>query len=202
MISGRHIVAIACCLFLLANPSIFAQSLEASYNIRVLGMDVGKLKVTEERIGNDIIVEAITEVSVRIIFRFRVKYMQNSVYRDGALLQSSILTYKKGKLNSSTHLLREGDGYRLIKDGDTSFVHAKINYSGSLLYFHEPKDITYLYYEFDGVKKPIRKVGDHTYVVKDPRNGRESVFEYKDGVLMSSAIEHRLASIYTERLPD
>ena len=172
------------------------------YNVRVMGMDVGLLTVTEQVRGEDLIIEAITEVRVKIIFTYRVKYIQKSTYHRGELLKSSLLTYKKDKLNSSTYLIRNGDGYNMIKDGDSTFIPRPITYSGSLLYFHEPTDINDLYYEINGMKRPIKRMPSHTYQVTDPENGRESTFVYTDGILQTSSIEHGIATIYTELMTD
>jgi len=195
-------IVLAVGLFFLAGFNLPAQEQTLKYNIRVLGMDVGVLTVSERIEGGDTIVEALTDVKVRIVFTYKVKYIQKSTHRGGQLWCSSLETYKKDKLNSSTQLTRKGDGYQLEKDEETAYINNMIPYSGSLLYFHEPKGIADLYYEISGEKKPIRPIGDHTYRVIDPENGRESIFEYEEGVLQRSSIEHGIATIYTERLPD
>jgi hypothetical protein len=150
----------------------------------------------------DTIIHAITDVDVRILFRFRVKYIQESVYRSGELLSSSIKTYKNKQLKSTTTLIRSGEGYILTADQDTSFIHDVIRYSGSLLYFHEPLEVKEMYIELSGKKVQVEKTGDHEYLVTDPQNGRTSRYRFKNGELQGTAIEHRLATIYTERIPD
>jgi len=187
---------------LVSTKETYAQEQTLKYNIRIMGMDVGVLTVSERFVDGDTIVEALTDVKVRIIFTYRVKYVQKSIYRDGELLRSSLLTYKKDKLNSSTHLIKKEQGYTLVIDDDTTYVPANINFSGSLLYFHEPHDLADLYYEINGEKKPIDRIDESTYLVVDPENGRESVFEYEGGVVQRSSIEHGIATIYTERLAD
>jgi len=57
-------------------------------------------------------------------------------------------------------------------------------------------------YEISGEKKPLNRIDDNTYQIIDPNNGRESIYIYEDGILQSSSIEHRMATIYTELLPD
>jgi len=198
----RTIMITAISLILLSSLSLMAQEQTLKYNIRVLGMDVGVLTVKERIDGRDTIVEALTDVKVRIVFTYKVKYIQKSTHRGGELLCSSLETYKKDKLNSSTQLTRMGSGYRLETDEETAYIDNKIPYSGSLLYFHEPEGIAHLYYEISGEKKPIRSIGGHAYSVVDPENGRESIFEYEGGVLQRSSIEHGIATIYTERLMD
>ncbi|MEN8226293.1 MAG: DUF6134 family protein [Bacteroidota bacterium] len=201
-ISKNLLCIIFCFFFVVFFNEAMAQEQTLKYQIRVLGMDVGELTVTERVEGQDTIIEAISDVKVRIIFTYRVKYIQRSVHRSGELLQSSLLTYKKDELNSSTELIKTGDEYMLIKDGDTSFVHGHIQYSGSLLYFHEPANEKYMYFEISGEKAAVESTGAHAYRIIRPDNGRESDFEYSNGILQRSAIEHRIATIYTERLPD
>jgi hypothetical protein len=194
-------------LLLLAIAIILIQGLMAQeqtlkYNVRVLGMDVGVLTVSEWIENGDTIVEALTDVKVRIVFSYKVKYVQKCIYRNGELLNSSLLTYKKDRLNSSTYFTRKENGYDLVIDDESSFLDNSIKYSGSLLYFHEPSGIKELYYEISGERKPIASIGAHTYQVIDPDNGRESIFEYEDGKLKRSSVEHGIATIYTERLSD
>ena len=199
---GKILLIIVAMVLLINNNDSYAQERSIKYNVRAMGMDIGVLTVTENVNDNDIIIEAVTDVKVKIVFTFRVQYIQKSIYREGELLKSSLLTFKKGRLNSSTYLSKEGNGYKLIKDGDTSFVDSCIEYSGSLLYFHEPSNINELHYEISGEKKPLQYMGDHKYLVIDPENSRESLFVYKDGILQRSSIEQRLTTIYTELVSD
>ena len=198
----KQIIVLACLILMFIPQGLKAQEKTLNYNIRVLGRDVGILTVSERIEGGDTIVEALTDVNVKIIFTYKVKFVQKSIYRGGELLNSSMLTYKKDKLNSSTSMTKKGNGYALSMDDESSYINNRINYSGSLLYFHEPLGISDLYYEIDGEKKPITALGDHKYQVIDPHNGRESIYEYEDGMLQRSSVEHGIATIYTERLPD
>lgn len=198
----KLLIALSLSLLMFNSHHLYAQEQVLKYNVRVLGMDVGELTVSERIDNGDTVIEATTDVKVRIVFTYRVRWEQKSIHRGGELLNSSLLTYKKDKLNSSTYLTRERDGYLLEKDEETSFIGNSIKYSGSLLYFHEPSGISELYYEINGEMKPLTSIGDHKYRIIDPANGRESVFEYEDGILQRSSIEHGIATIYTERMPD
>ena len=169
------------------------------YNIRVFGMNIGQMTVNQVKTDTCTIVQAISEISVRIIFIYQVKYIQNTTYQFGELYQSSLKTLKKEEVNYDTRITKTEDGYILVKDGDTSRIEDKILYSGGLLYFNEPQNITSLYFEISGDKKPIERIDDHTYCITDPNNGRKSNYEYKDGILKRAVIRHRLATIYVEQ---
>ena len=202
LVTKKRIVAMLFGLAMITSLTGLAQDRIARYNVRVLGKDVGTLTVNETKNGSDLNIYAVTDVEVKIIFTYRVRYVQNSTYRNGELLKSSLQTYKKGRINSSTELIRHGKGYMLVKDGDTTYVDTHIKYSGSLLYFHEPVGVDNMYYEINGEKKPIAQTRSNTYQIVDPENGRESVYEYENGVLQRTAIEQKLATIYTERLSE
>jgi len=163
-----------------------------------MGMDVGTITVNEQIDGNKLIVEAISQVEVRIIFKIKVKYIQTSVYENGELVESSLKTYKKDKVNSDTRLTKKGNGYELNKDGEISYINDKIYYSGSLLYFNEPKEVKELYFEINGEKTTVEKLAD-MYIITDPHNGNKNEYSYENGVLKKAVIKHNIANVYLER---
>lgn len=168
------------------------------YNIRAMGMNVGTITVNQEKNGNKLNVEAISEVEVRIIFKIKVKYIQTSVYENGELVTSSLKTYKKDKVNSDTRLTKNGNGYILDKDGEKSQINDLIKYSGSLLYFNEPTNVKNLYFEINGEKTTVKLIGNHKYEIPDPQNGNLNEYEYKNGILSKAVIKHTMANVYLE----
>ncbi|NOX46710.1 MAG: hypothetical protein GXO89_07005 [Chlorobi bacterium] len=175
---------------------------KAKYNIEVFGMDVGELNVEQQIIGHDTIVKAITSVDFKFIFTYKGIYSQEGTYRNGELLQSHLKIIRKGKVSSDTRITKTGNYYTVIEgDEDTSYIYNKIRYSGSLVYFNEPVDISTIYYETSGEQKKIEAIGDHIYHVfkinKNKKNDYE--YEYEDGILKRATIRYPLANIYLER---
>lgn len=168
------------------------------YNIRAMGMDVGSITVNQETSGDKLIVEAISQVEVRIIFKIKVKYIQTSIYENGELVESSLKTFKKESVNSDTRLTKVEDGYELDKDGKKSFIKDVIKYSGSLLYFNEPKKVTDLYFEINGEKTTVEPLMKDKYLITDPHNGKKNEYNYKNGMLKSAVIKHNIANVYLE----
>jgi hypothetical protein len=183
------------------SPSVFAQSTDrtAKYHIRVLGMNIGEFTVNQKTMDKDISIQAITDVEVKIIFTYKVKYIQQSLYRQGSLWNSRVQTIKNGKVNSDIRLEKQGETYLLINDGDTTLIRDNITYSGSLLYFNEPSQVSYIYKERSGEKKPIKCIADHTYRITNGKDSRTNEYEYKDGMLVRAALIHPLAVIHLER---
>lgn len=168
----------------------------AVYDIHAMGMDVGTITVNQEINGDKVFVEAISEVEVRIIFKIKVKYIQTSIYSKGEMQESLLKTYKKDKVNSTTRLTKNGEGYTLDKDGEISYVKDVINYSGSLLWFHEPLDGMEMYFEINGKKTVVKSVGAHEYSITDPHNGNKNEYTFKNDRLKQAIIKHTMASVY------
>jgi hypothetical protein len=174
----------------------------AKFNIRALGIDLGEMTVTQVSEGEEVIVEATSEVEVNFIFTFEVRYVQYCKYRSGELLESSLKTYKKGEVNSDTRLTKVKDGYVLEKDGEVTVINDRITYSGSMLYFNEPKDVDSMYIEMSGAKDQVKHIGAHVYEVLDTESGRKRTYEYEGGKLVKTEIHYRLATIRTEKIKD
>lgn len=173
-----------------------SQFKKSIFNIRAMGMDVGTITVKQETIGDKIIVEAISEVEVRIVFKIKVKYIQTCTYVKGILQESLLKTYKRDEINSTTRLTKNGNGYTLDKDGEVSFINDIIKYSGSLLYFHEPKVGAPMYFEISGEKTIIQTLNTHEYLITDPHNGNKNEYNYKNGILKNAIIKHTMANVY------
>ncbi len=198
---GKYVVgSLAVLLFI---TSALAQSSErsAKYKIVVWGMNIGELRVTEKTENGDLSIEVITDVYVKMIVTYHVNYLQQSLFRNGMLWSSHVKTLKNGKINSDTHIEKQGENYLLIQDGDSSFVKGNINYSGSLLYFHEPVKSTSIYNERNGEKNVVRSVHEHTYVLLDKKGHKTNVYEYEDGELIHAELIHFLATIRLQYSP-
>ena len=168
----------------------------AVYDIHAMGMDVGTITVNQEIKGDAIFVEAISEVEVRIIFKIKMKYIQTSIYRKGEMQESLLKTYKKDRVNSTTRLTKKDAGYTLDKDGAISYVEDIINYSGSLLWFNEPKDGIDMYFEINGKKTIVKSAGTHEYSITDPHNGNKNEYTFENGMLKQAIIKHAMANVY------
>ena len=182
-----------CVLFF---SSLQSQNKTSVYDIHAMGVDVGTITVHEELRGEDLFIEAISEAEVRIIFEFRVKYVQTSRYRNGIMQESLLKTYKRDKVNSITKLTINNTGYTLNKNGKESQIQDIIKYSGSSLWFHEPKEGIAMYFEISGEKAKVKLISAHKYSIKHPDNGNKNEYTFKKGMLDQAVINHRIANIY------
>lgn len=189
-------------VMLLVFTRITAQAINqsAKYQILVWGMNIGEFTVEQKTENEDVSVKAVTDVHVRMIINYRVKYVQQSFYRQGILLTSRVETLKNGRIISDTQLEKLGDKYLLNKDGESTAIGGLITYSGSLLYFNEPKQIYNLYNERNGERSSIQNIDTHTYATLDKNGNRSNVYVYQDGILMRAELIHSLAIIHLRRI--
>ena len=195
----RYLVGLLFVVF--CASSVFAQEEQsARYNIWVLGMNIGDFTVKQTGENGNLDIQAVTDVEVRLLVPYRVKFVQNSTYKEGSLANFHVQTLKNGKVNSDTKLEKNGDSYVLVKDGDSTLVHENITFSGSLLYFNEPAGISQVFKERSGEVQKIEKVDKHTYRVSDEKNRKAHEYSYKDGILQEAELKHPLATVYLKRV--
>ncbi len=187
-----------CSLFIY--PLLDAQSNERflTYNIKALGMNLGQFTVKQICKDGVINVEGITDIKVQLLLSYQVKYIQETTHKNGHLIKSHLQTRKNGEVNSDTWMLAQVNDYLLIKDGDSTLIQDSINYTGSLLYFHEPVNVQYLYKEKSGDKRIIKLIGEHTYALVDEKGHTTHEYTYQDGILSRAKIKYPLADIYLE----
>lgn len=185
--------------FIIPVSSISNES-TSKYSISMLGANIGEFSVTQTNENGNLTIEAITDVNVKLLFSYRVKYVQNTVYNHGVLQSSRVETYKNGKLNSTTWLKRQGSAYQLVTDGDTSIINDSITYSGSLVYFNEPAKITKIYKERSAEVMWISPASEHEYIVKDKKNKEVNRYYYEDGMLQYAKMQHTLGSMELKRI--
>ncbi len=197
---ARYGLAMLFVLFFTASVSAQSADRSAKYRLRALGMNIGEYTVKQKTVNGDVSVEAITDVKVKIIFTYRVKYIHHSLYRNGSLWSCHVQTIKNDKVNSDRRMERRGETYLLVEDGDSTLIDDTITYGGSLIYFLEPGNVPVIYNERSGKKRPVKKIADHTYILTDEKGNKLNEYEYKNGVLTRAELIHPLATIHLERL--
>ena len=178
------------------------EELATKYNIQMLGVSIGEFSVTQTSKNGNVNIEAITDVKVNLLFSYRIKYIQRTVYKQGILQSSHVETYKNGQLNSTIWLKLEKGSYHLISEKDTSVMHDLIRYSGSLIYFNEPKGIKKIYKERSAEMRPLEAVGEHTYIIKDEKERELNRYFYENGILQSAKMRHTLGSLELNQITE
>ncbi len=186
-------------LIFFTSVSAQPKELATKYAIYMLGANVGEFSVIQKNNNGSIYIEAITDMEIKFLLSYRIKYVQNTVYSQGVLQSSNVNTYKNGKLNSSTWLKFEKGLYLLVADGDTTIINDSITYSGSLLYFNEPTGIKKIYKERSAEMRPINPVSEHVYIVTDDKDRELNKYFYEDGILWYAQMRHALGTFELKR---
>lgn len=176
--------------FLIMTLAFQAQTLK--YTITSKNSTLGEIIVVS---SND---NSIKEIKVSSTSHFKLfitidfKYEMTSIYKNGKLFYSTVVTYVNNHKHSSTITKQQGNHYVITKDGKESLLQGDITYSGALLYDEEPKGITTIYSEFDGINKPIQNIGIKKYQIKNPKNGHLAEYMYRDDLLKEAVVHHSL----------
>ena len=176
------------------------EELTSNYSVHILGAEVGEFSVTQTRNDGNITINAITDIKANLLISYRIKYIQNTVYAQGVLQNSHIETYKNGKLSSSMWLKFKNGSYLLINDGDTTIINDSITYSGSLLYFNEPKGIKQIFKERSAEMRGITPLNEHTYIIKDEKERELNRYYYEEGILQHATMRNTLGNLVLKRI--
>lgn len=187
-------------IFFFTSVSGKPEELATKYSIHMLGENIGEFAVTQTSNNGNININAITEIKVNLLFSFHVKYVQSTVYNQGVLQNAHVETYKNGKLNSTISIKYEKGLYKLIVDGDTTIINDSITYSGSLIYFNEPKVTTRIFKERNAEMRQIAPEEEHTYIIKDEKGRVLNRYFYEGGILQYATMRHALGNVELKRV--
>ena len=192
------VISICCITYSVANAS--SNQLVSRYSLHLLGANIGEFSITQTGEKGNVTIDAITDVNVNVIFSYRIKYVQNTIYMQGILQSSSVKTFKNGKLNSTVRITLKNNSYLLISDGDTTTINDTITYSGSLVYFNEPKGFTKIFKERNAQTMWISPVNEHEYIIKDDKGREINRYYYENGTLQYAEMRHALGIIELKRV--
>ncbi len=177
-------------------------TLTAKYKIHLLGANIGEFSISQTDYNGMINIDATTEVKINLLFSYRIKYVQKTVYNRGVLQTANVETYKNGKLHSTMQMNFENGLYLLIIDGDTTIINDSVTYSGSLIYFNEPQMVTRIFKERNAEMRQIAPVDNHTYIIKDEKGKLLNKYFYKDGILQHATMRHALGNVELKRVKE
>lgn len=169
------------------------------YNVKALGKNVGEFTVSQNTNDEGILnIESVTEIKIKMLVSYHVKYTLQSTHKNGNLIQSHLQTTKNDKIDSDTWLIANANNYICIKNQDTTLIKDQISYTGSLLYFNEPINIKHVYKEKSGEKRQIKSIGDHMYALINNKGDTTHEYTFKDGIMVNATIKNTIADIYLE----
>lgn len=197
---NKYILYLMLGIVLFTSVSAKPKELTSKYSIHMLGVNIGEFAVTQVNDNGNVNIKATTEVKIYLLFTYHIKYVQNTDYKQGVLQNSHVETYKNGELNSTMWLTFKDGSYLLVVDGDTTIINDPITYSGSLVYFNEPKEATRIFKERNAEMRQITPVGEHIYTIKDEKDRELNRYFYEGGILQNATMRHALGSVELKRI--
>lgn len=167
----------------------------SKYDIGMFGAKVGEFSVTQKVENGILEIESVSDITVKLLFAYRIQYVQNTIYKRGILESSHVRTFKNGKLYSDIWLKRQQDLYLIISDGDTTTVNDSITYSGSLVYFNEPKEINKIFKERSAESEFISQSSEHKYIIRDKNGRKTNKYFYQEGLLYFAEMKHFMGTV-------
>jgi hypothetical protein len=196
----KYLLVLLLGIFSFTSITAKPKELATKYSIKMFGASIGEFSVIQASENGIVNIEAITDVKISLLFSYRIKYVQNTVYNMGILQSSHVDIYKNGKLNSTIRLTLEKDSYLLITERDTSVIPDLIEYSGSLVYFNEPQGIKNIYKERSAEMRTLEAVSEHTYIIKDEKERELNRYVYQHGILQSAKMRHAMGTVELNRI--
>ena len=179
---------------------ILSSAQQNSYSVYSAKKELlGKLKVNRTKTDSITLIEVDSEIKVKMLISVVISYSLSSIYFSDKLYSSSVITYRNKRLYSIMQTVRQNKQFKFTKDGDQINYIKDIDFVESMLYFKEPKGISFAYSEFDGVHKAISEYKSGHYKLTNPLNGNVSEYVYEKGVLESAQVQHPLMRIFVFR---
>jgi hypothetical protein len=194
--SFMRLISISVALLLFAFH-LSAQGRKLTYNVVRNGKVIGTLDFVESISNNSIHFNLNSEVKTRFVFTFTVTAKEESIYKDGILIYSSIYRNFNGNVKIDRQMRFEGGVYHVSNKGEaTQMKIDPIHYNFHGLYLFEPKQLSLVFSDNFGKYMTIIKMPDNKYKVNLP-DGNYNYYYYKDGICQKVEM---FTSLYTAQM--
>jgi hypothetical protein len=150
--------------------ALSAQTYTRNYEVNSSDKTVGNIVAKQLKDGENITYEVNSDVSIRMLFMVNVSYKVTAVYREGVLINSTATVYLNGRTQDKVSVAWQGNGYTVVKDGESSRIDGLIKWSSAKLYFNKPKDVKKVFSETDGGFKNLITRSDGKLILRDVDN--------------------------------
>lgn len=187
------------CLFVWSSAIVSAQT--QRYDVFLFGKKIGYMTVKRTNMADGSVFYSLETLSeTKILFK-----------HTKALAKSDV-TYKNGRLTDAWYQYTENDEIERYSkttfDGKTYQIHNEngkfsntepLTYSLIRMYYEEPKTVSRLWLEPEGVFCDLKSTAPGVYEYKSP-NGNRNVFKYKNGQVDEMEFHLTLVSVTMKRV--
>jgi hypothetical protein len=170
--------------------------------MKALGIDLGTLQIKQEKVGENTYYHNKTIFDINLLFKkVKMEIKNQTHYQGGQLMTSRSSVIANGELRSTSAIVWDNNQYDIQVDGEPRpGLEAPVTFSGTLLYFVEPRGISEVFSESSGVFMPVELVKQGVYRVTDPETNRDMIRTYQGGKQVKVKIKHPLLSISLSRI--
>jgi hypothetical protein len=152
-----------------------------TYNVWKGNDQIGKIHIN--RIVKNDVVDYYFESTVKltVLFDIEVYDKMNVRFKAGQMTQASLYRTLNGKVRVNNTAIWNGSHYQMTnKDGDKNSLSQLVQMTTASLYFHEPKDGTFIFSEKFQKMLPVKWIKDRKYLLKLP-GGNKTYYSYANG---------------------
>ncbi|MEJ7767124.1 MAG: DUF6134 family protein [Chitinophagaceae bacterium] len=192
-----HIVRKAGILILvfLFSLTLKAQELKLNYQVIRNGDVIGKMYFQQLIQGCSTHLRVQSEVKARFILLLTIWAKEETIYRNGILIFSSIFRKLNGKEKTNRETKLEGNSYLVTKEGSAVLFNSyPIRFNLLSLYCTEPRLVSKAYADNFSEFVPVVKTGTHEYKVTLP-DGSYNYYFYQDSICTRVEVHHSLYSL-------
>lgn len=169
-------------LFLLLLSPVFAQQQVRTYIVNYKGDDIGTIRLQQQVNGDTVNYKMSSDIKTRFIFTIHVKSFEESMFKNGRLIFSTVNRTVNGDEKVKRHTRAASNSYTLT-NGERSVVlhNESIGYNLMRMYCVEPVNINRVYSDNYQKFLPVTKIRQHTYKVELP-DGNYNYYSYTNGI--------------------
>jgi hypothetical protein len=132
---------------------------------------------------------------MRFIIRINVDINEESLFRDGKLISSTVNRKVNGKEKANRQTVAKDSNYQTLAEGKSGIIDQKqISCNMMMLYCHEPCQSMQVYSDNFQQFLTIKQTDKHSYRVDLP-DGNYNYYTYSNGICSSVEIHHSLYTI-------
>ena len=188
------IVLVTLILLLFITATTFGQTKSnfkmLKYTVFRNGSEVGWMNLSKSDADNRSTISLVSEVSVRMLFKFTAKAKEQAEFVNGKLIHSYIYRKMNGNVKADKHTRFTGSQYEVEEaSGKKELDINSVTYNMDCLYFKEPVGISLVYSDNFQQFVSIEKKPEGFYKIKFP-DGNSNNYYYKDGVCAAIHVDH------------
>lgn len=195
LIVKKRAITPICLLLLLVLPlNGHTQESLANYEIKHNGKVIGTMQFNQKTIGDEVFLKLSSTVQTRFVVEVNVNTIDQSHFKAGKLLSSSVYRKVNGKEKPCKKTKWIDNTYQLFAGAKQKQLQEPINYNMSLLYIQEPLSITTVYSDSFQQFLTVKKIAPNKYRIDLP-DGNYNEYAFKNGICNQVWVHHTFYTI-------